>query len=162
MISRQNVIKFCWKDKKILELQRYENGAVETKQSVNASPLLWEFLFIQMTHIGQTGFKGPVTGKKFVVQKFQNRQITWGRQLKKSFIFVQVTHIGQRGFKRPVTGEKLFVPKFGWTWNYLGERLKKSILHLRPGYSHRAKGVQEKLFDKICWWSWNYLGERVN
>ena len=38
MISRQNVIKFCWKDKKILELQRYENGAVETKQSVNASP----------------------------------------------------------------------------------------------------------------------------
>ena len=137
MISQRHQILL--KGQKILELQRYENGAVETKQSVNASPLLWEFLFIQMTHIGQRGFKRPVTEEKFVVQKFQNRQITWGRQLRKSFIFVQVTHIGQRGFKRNCLIKNFDGVEITW-----GKELtRKSILHLHQGDSHRAKVDQE-------------------
>ena len=54
-----------------------------------------------MTHIGQRGFNGPVTGENFFLKDFKTAKLLEGGR---GQIFIKVTHIGQRGINRPVRG----------------------------------------------------------
>ena len=143
MISRQNVIKFCWKDKKFLSCSAMK--MVQLKRSKawmhhrffeNSSSSRWltsgkggsrgrsqgrNLLFknfktvkllggdswknplssSRLLTLGKGGLRGRSQGRNCLFQNLDGLEITWGKDLKRaSSIFVQVTHIGQRGFKR--------------------------------------------------------------
>ena len=161
MISRQNVIKFCWKDKKFLSCSAMK--MVQLKRSKtwmhhrffeNSSSSRW------LTS-GKRGSRGRSQGRNLLFKDFKTVKLlggdSWKNPLSSSRLLTLGKGVQEAGHREEICCSKISKPS-----NYSGETVEK-ILYLRPGYSHWAKGFKrpvtgEKLFVPKFWWTWNYLG----